>query len=504
MRGNVDLPYLVRRAALQHPSRIAISDGDLRIDMRTALAQAERLANAFDGLGLKPGSPIAILSENRWEYVIADLAIMLGRHVRVALNSRLALPDHEAVLADSGASVLIHSGTYAAEAEALGKDRGLIAIDFDAPESFATLIDRASDNPNVRPGGTEDPAWITYTAGTTGKPKGVVLSQRAIREVAFNLLLELGPVAPGSRIVLPQALSHGAGYFVLPWLLSGGGVHLLRRFDADEVVAIGAARPGLVFKCVPAMLPPLIQAGGRDAGFSSIIYGASPISRAALEASLDCFGPVLTQIYGQSEAPATLTCLHPRDHIGGGEERFSAGRPWRTVAIEIRDADGIRLGPGEAGEVAITGPHLMTGYRGLPELTAAVFRDGWINTRDRGFIDDRGFVHLRGRMDDMIVSGGHNISPREVEDVLCGFPAIAEVSVLGLPDETWGSAVAAAVTLKPGASATSDSVIAFARPLLGFRTPKVVRIVDAIPRTAYGKVDRGGLTALFAASEGAR
>ena len=496
MRGNVDLPHLVRRAALQHPSRIAISDGDLRIDMRTALAQAERLANAFDGLGLKPGSPIAILSENRWEYVIADLAIMLGRHIRVALNSRLAQADHEAVLADSGASVLIHSGAFAAEAEALGQGRKLIAIGLNGP-TFAGLLDRASDTAHVRPGDTEDPAWITYTAGTTGKPKGVVLSQRAIREVAFNLLLELGPVAPGSRIVLPQALSHGAGYFVLPWLLSGGGVHLLRRFDAEEVVAIGAARPGLVFKCVPAMLPPLIEAGGRGAGFASIVYGASPISRSVLEASLDCFGPVLTQIYGQSEAPATLTCLHPRDHMGPGEERFSAGRPWRTVAIEIRDGDGIRLGPGEAGEVAITGPHLMTGYHGLPELTAAVFQNGWINTRDRGFIDDRGFVHLRGRMDDMIVSGGQNISPREVEDVLCGFPAIAEASVLGMPDETWGSAVAAAVTLKPGASATCDSVIAFARPLLGFRTPKVVRIVDAIPRTAYGKVDRGGLAALF-------
>lgn len=501
MGGQVDLSYLMRRAASSFPDQIAILDGETVLSMRAMVRQAERFANALEGLGVAPGTRVALLSENRWEYVVADLALILGRYVRVALNARLDIGNHEQVLADAGVGVLIHSAGFAPEAIVLRDRLGVRTICFDADGSgahFSALAESASDRPVTRRGENEDAAWITYTAGTTGKPKGVVLSRRAIREVAFNLLLELGPVAPGGRIMLPQALSHGAGYFTLPWLLSGAGVRIFRSFDPAEVVTIGAAEPGSLFKCVPAMLSPIIaESRSCDPRFGSIVYGASPISRAVLEASLDRFGPILTQIYGQSEAPATLTCLKPADHLGSGDERFSAGRPWRSVAIEIRDADGRALPPGEAGEVVISGPHMMTGYHGLPERTAEVMRNGWIATRDRGVIDERGFVHLRGRMDDMIISGGYNIAPKEVEDALCGLAAIEDVSVIGIPDARWGTAVAAAVTLKPGAAQTIDQVIAFAKPLLGFRAPKVVRIVEAIPRTPYGKVDRTALTALL-------
>lgn len=503
MPGNVDLAYLVRRAAASFPHAPGVRDDKVALDIATLVAQAERFANALDGLGLAPGSRIAILSENRSEYVIADLAILLARQVRVALNARLAEEDHSRVIADAGVRLLIHSGAFAEVADALRRRHGLIAVSFDAPAAdsldFTDLLVRASARPAKRPGAIEDPAWITYTAGTTGAPKGVVLSRRAIREVAFNLLLELGPVAPGSRILLPQALSHGGGYFILPWLLSGGGIHVLANFDPEQIFDIGDAAGPQLLKCVPAMLPALLEISERRRlGFGSIVYGASPISRPVLEAALARFGPILTQIYGQSEAPATITCLRAADHLGDGEQRFSAGRPWPTAAVEIQDAEGNSLPAGEAGEVVVTGPHLMTGYHGLPELTGEVLREGWIRTRDRGLLDERGFLHLRGRMDEMIDSGGYNISPREVEDVLCRFPCAEEVSVIGVPDARWGTAVAAVVKLKAGAVGTSEDVIAFARPLLGFRSPKHVRIVAAIPKTSYGKVDRLRLTALLA------
>jgi acyl-CoA synthetase (AMP-forming)/AMP-acid ligase II len=212
--------------------------------------------------------------------------------------------------------------------------------------------------------------------------------------------------------------------------------------------------------------------------------------RPVLGAALERLGPILVQIYGQSEAPMTITCLQAEDHLGDGEQRFSAGRPWRSVAVEVRGPGGEALPPGEKGEVAVSGSHLMTRYHGLPDATADVLRDGWVMTRDVGAFDERGFLYLLGRTDEMIISGGYNIAPREVEQVLSAFPGAEEVSVLGVPDDRWGTAVAAVVKLHADASAREEDVIEFAKPRLGFRSPKVVRIVDAIPRNAYGKVDR--------------
>jgi acyl-CoA synthetase (AMP-forming)/AMP-acid ligase II len=291
--------------------------------------------------------------------------------------------------------------------------------------------------------------------------------------------------------MLPQPLSHGAGYFVLPWLLSGGGVYAMKRFDPEEIFALGESPGSHVLKCVPAMLPPLLDiANGRRFGYQKIVYGAAPMPRPVLEASLERFGSILAQIYGQSEAPVTISCLQPQDHEGDGDQRFSAGRPFRSVAVEIRDEDGNVVPQGEKGELAVTGSHLMTRYHRLPDATADVLRDGWVMTKDIGVVDELGFLYLLGRRDEMINSGGFNISPREVEEILSGFPGVEEVTVVGIPDIRWGEAVTAMVKLRGGASGSTDAVIDFAKPRLGFRCPKAVTFVDAIPKTPYGKVDR--------------
>jgi acyl-CoA synthetase (AMP-forming)/AMP-acid ligase II len=254
-------------------------------------------------------------------------------------------------------------------------------------------------------------------------------------------------------------------------------------------------------KVVPAMLPPLLETKG-DFAYDSIVYGASSISLPVLEASLDRFGPVLEQVYGQSEAPVTITCLHREDHTGTGDQRSSAGRAWRTVAVEIRDENGAALPPGETGEVTVCAPQLMTGYLGRPEATAEAIRDGWLRTQDIGTMDERGFVYLLGRKDEMINSGGFNIAPREVELALLECPGLEECVVIGMPDERWGAAVTAVVRPRPGETITADEVIAFARPRLGFRTPKRIEVVSSIPRNTYGKVDRTSVFALLAASDG--
>ena len=500
----MDLPYLIRRARRHHGAMPAVRDRNGEASLDEVVDHAERLANAFDTVGLRPGAAVGVLSENRPEYPEVDLGIVLGRRVRVALNSRLNLADFRYALADCEAGALVHSAAFAEEARALKEELGLelICLDTDqdgADQTYAGLIEAADPKPVERQGSPEDTAWISYTSGTTGKPKGVVLSHRSVREVAFNLLLELGRPEAGEFIVLTQPLSHGAGYFVLPQLLAGGGIYVMDRFDAEEAMAAGAREDTTTLKVVPAMFADLLRAheATGSLGFDSVIYGASPIPGPVLEEALERFGPVLVQIYGQTEAPVTLTCLHKLDHLHVGEHRSSAGRPWGSVQIEVVDEDGRALAAGETGEVVVHGSHMMSGYLGMPETTGKVMRDGWLWTRDMGTIDEQGFVHLLGRSDEMINSGGFNVAPREVEIVVQEHPSVEECIVVGVPDERWGQAIHAAVRVRDGVEVSAGELTEFVRPRLSIRTPKRFIFMSEVPKNAYGKIDRTRLMELF-------
>jgi fatty-acyl-CoA synthase len=495
----VDVPFLIRRAAVHGAGEIGVDDGMRSLTIGELVARGERAANRLDTLDLPPAATVGILSENRSEYAQADVAIALSRRTRVALNARLTLDDHRYVVADAGIKALVYSASFAGQAEALKNEFGLAIVCLDAegsagPLTLEGLIEDGRPASVVRTGGLEDPAWITYTSGTSGRPKGVVLSHRSIREVALNLLVELGPITPGEQLVMTQPLSHGAGYFLLPCLISGASIYAMRKFDPGETLAVGQRPEATVLQCVPAMLPALLESwDDRSLGYNSVVYGAAPIPRPVLGAALERFGPVLIQLYGQSEAPMTITCLQKRDHLGDGEQRFSAGRPFRSVGVEVWDDAGRPLSAGEQGEVVVSGSHLMSSYLGLPSETEAVLRDGWVLTRDVGMFDEQGFLYLAGRRDEMIISGGYNISPREVEQVLSMFVGVEEAAVVGVPDERWGSAVTAAVKPRQGEALVLDDLVAFARSRLSFRAPKRVKVVEAIPKTPYGKVDRAVL-----------
>ena len=490
----MDLGYLLRRAAARFPEVSVSDDSGRSIVLRKMVEDGTRLASALDALGIPPGAAVGILSANRAEYAAVDVGLAVARRVRVGLNARLKLDDHRYVAHDCDMRLLIHSKEFADIASALRNEVGIVCVSLDEPgageEGLEALHRRARPSAAVPAGDDEDPAWITYTSGTTGRPKGVILSHRAIREVAFNLLLEVPPTPPGRRIVLTQALSHGAGYFIFPYLIAGAGIHLMSRFDPEYALQATSAEDAGTLKIVPAMLPGLLEAAERMAcHYDTIIYGASPIAESLLEAALDRLGPVFVQIYGQSEAPMTLTCLHKDEHLDGAA-RSSAGRAWQRVAVQIGGPDGPTVEPDVEGEVVIQGPHMMSGYLGRPEDSAKATRDGWLHTGDVGRLDERGFLRLLGRTDEMINSGGYNISPREVETALEMHADVADCAVVGLPDERWGTAVAAIVQLRAGASLSIDELLGFARDRLGFRAPKRVSVVDRVPRNAYGKVDR--------------
>ncbi|MGV9296808.1 AMP-binding protein [Amycolatopsis sp. NPDC003676] len=492
----LDTAYLLRRAGASYRGLTAVDDGRTARTFSELLDRAERVANSLDALGIPESASVGILSDNRTEFVETDCALALGRRVRVALNARLHLEDFRYVAEDAGLRALFFAPRFAAEAHALAEEFGLQAIPFEKhpgfEHSYEGLISEAKSEPVLRDDDPEGAAWISYTSGTTGRPKGVVLSHRALREVALNLLLELSPVREGERILLTQAVSHASGYFVLPYLISGAGVHVMPKFDPDEVWQRSREGHFRTLKAVPAMLEPLLDAAHGEWGFETIAYGASSVALPVLERALDRFGPTLVQDYGQSEAPMTITCLSKSDHLDA-QARQSAGRPWRSVAVEVRDGDGRVVRPGEIGEVYVRGSHLMSGYHRKPEATAAVLVDGWLRTKDLARADERGFIHLQGRNDEMINSGGYNIAPREVENELSAHAAVSEAVVLGLPDPRWGDAVTAVVRLRDAQAASSQELIEFVRPRLGIRTPRRLEIWDAIPRTPYGKVDRVAL-----------
>lgn len=494
MSSATDLAHFIRRAAIQFPNLTAIEDGRQTRSFAEALDRAERFANLLDRRGLAPGAAVALLLENRAEFVELDFGLLLGRRVRVALNARLHVDDFEYMLANADVALLVHSGQFAEAAAELRDRLGVETLDLDG--AYEEALAGADPTPLLRDGGEEETAWISYTSGTTGRPKGVVLSRRALRHVGLNLLLELDDVRPGEQLILSQPLSHGAGYFVLPYLISGAGLIVQSKFDAEEIEALARRDEVRTAKIVPAMLPDLL-ALSKPPRLDTLIYGGAPIGLPLLEASLERFGAVLVQIYGQSEAPMTITCLHRDDHLGGGEERISVGRPWRSVALRAVGPEQETLPAGEIGEIMISGDHMMTGYLGMPGATQEVMRDGWLATRDMGYLDERGFVYLMGRRDEMIISGGFNIAPREVEQVLLEHEAVVECVVFGVDDERWGSAVHAAIVC--GTPVSESGLIDSVKPRLGFRTPKRIVFVDSVPKNAYGKLDREGL---FAEIEG--
>ena len=374
----------------------------------------------------------------------------------------------------------------------LGPAPGVDAVDLLAEMGQASAADPRW------PASPGDPVLVLYTSGTTGALKAVVHTQASWVAITANILANV--VSPGRDSVMLHAASliHASGTFVLPYWIRGGCAAVLPGFDPATYLDELAGHRATEINLVPTMLGMLVHSGAAErADVSSLrtaFYGASPMPRPLLEQVLGLWGPRLVQYYGQTEAPLAITVLDADDHrdpalLG------SCGHPSVDAEVAVTAEDGTAVDTGEVGELQVRAPFGMAGYFGAPEITVeTITADGWIRTRDLARMDDRGYLTLVDRSSDMIITGGYNVYPREVEEALLAHPAVTGAAVVGAPDDAWVEAVTAFVTLRPGASASEAELRQAVRVrLAGYKVPKTVQVINAIPMSPVGKVLRRAL-----------
>lgn len=510
----MNVKHLIQRAVREYPDRIALVYKDTRRTFEELNTRVNRLANALLELGINKGDRVGMLLRNCGEFIETDFALSKTGIVRAPLNARLTGSDHEFMLNDSGADTLIFGESFTDTVQAIKSNlktvkrfvrvsEGLFQKNVLDAHDYESLIDNGSENEPSGEMEEEDLHTLFYTSGTTGKPKGVMLTQRSWANVAINLILDYGPITEEDAILNTQPLSHGAGFFVLPFFVNGATNMLLPEVSPDMVFEAIEREKVTVLKLVPTLLYTLTESPEKAkcnlSSLHSIIYGGSPIAVPRLIEAVQFFGEKLVQLYGQAEAPMYITRLSKRHHIIEGSEEVvsrlaSAGRPCINVEVRIVDDNGNEIKPGEVGEVIVRGNHMMVGYWNRPEETAQTLRHGWVYSGDLGYADAKGYIFLVDRKKDMIISGAFNIYPKEIEDVIVTHPKVKEVAVIGVPDEKWGEAVKAVVVPKEGAEITEQEIIEYCRDhMASFKKPKTVDIVPVLPRNPYGKIQKAAL-----------
>jgi len=487
----VNLVTWLARNARVDPGAPAVFRGPSPWATHGELARrAARFAAGLRRLQLSPGERIAIAMPNSPEYLVALYGTWWAGLAAVPVNAKLHPRELTWIVEDCGARLTVTSPAQVGEIEA----------DHEAP-----LADAA-------PGSL---AWLFYTSGTTGRPKGAMLSHRNLAQMTWSYFADVDAVAASGRLLHAAPMSHGSGLYNFTHLARGAAqvVPESDGFDAAEVLELLARHRDVSFFAVPTMVRRLADAAlARNApavGLQTIVYGGGPMYAADLERATQAFGHRLAQIYGQGESPMTITALSKAHHADVGHPRHrerlaSVGVPHSVVEVAIREPGGRDLPAGEVGEVCVRGDVVMSGYWNNPEGSASALRRGmessdpWLWTGDLGSLDADGFLTLKDRSKDLIVSGGSNIYPREVEEVLLLHPNVAEASVVGRPDAEWGEAVVAFVVARGAPPPEAELDRLCLEHIARFKRPKEYRFVAGLPKNNYGKVVKTELRALLA------
>jgi len=490
---------LIERGARQHADRIAVVVGERQLTFADVDGLANRLARALHASGALPRARVALLVNNGVHSVPLDFACVKAGVNRVPLNARLSAGEHARMLDEARCGVLVFGPDLterAAELKALRPDLTCLNLETDLL-ALAETQDPTAPPSDARP---NDVIITLYTSGTTGVLKAAQHTQASYAAICRNVLMNLFPAGPDDAMLHAASLIHASGTFVLPLWLRGGRSVVLPGFAPDSFLDAIARHRVTAINLVPTMLQMLLEHPALEtadvSSLQRIVYGASPMPRAVIQRAIARFGQDrFWQYFGQTEVPLCIAVLRPEDHHG--EQLGACGRPAADVEIRLVDETGRDVEPGQAGEILVRSPTAAAGYFDAPELSAQTFdADGWVHTRDVGVFDAGGLLHLRDRTSDMIISGGYNIYPREVEDALTGHPAVLEAAVVGLPDDKWVEAVTAVVVLRPGQTADQVELIAHvADQIASYKKPHRVVFAQAIPKTAVGKLDRKTLKA---------
>lgn len=479
-------------AAGRFPDKPALGLGDQQLTYRQLVERIYRVANgAREDLELA-GAHAAILAPNCLEYIELICGLAEVGATAVTLNPRLTLPEIEFICNDSDAKVLFTHPSLEETARAVTADslERVILLD----DRYQQWLGRASTD---RPSGTPEewqPFAMHYTAGTTGKPKGVLVPHRSRALTFFGMAVEYGCYGPEDRALGIAPMFHGAGLaFSLAPVFFGGYCEIISRFDPEyclrRLVEGGHTNTFMVpthFNAIFQLEPKVLQRHRDFSSLRTIVSNAAPLAQTTKERIVEYFGDgVLHETYGSTEA-GIVSNLRPPDQL---HKKQCVGLPFPYTRVRLLDEDGRDLANGEVGELYSHSPYLFNGYWKRPRDTRKALRNGWLSVGDLARRDDEGYLYLVDRKKDVVISGGVNVYPREVEECLHTYPAVADVAVVGRPDDYWGEAVVAFVVLQPGHHASAEELIAHCEMSLArYKLPKSVHFIDALPRNAAGKI----------------
>ncbi|HEX4986537.1 MAG TPA: AMP-binding protein [Burkholderiales bacterium] len=493
--------FLVR-AARTFPGRPAVCLGEgVWADYRSLMRRVASMAAAMRGiLGLEPGDRVAMAMGNCPQYVEIWYAAWHAGLVAVPMNAKLHAREFEYILQDSQCRACFATPDLAAVIGGLAGGLPSAVRVIEVPSAGYASLGRAEPAAAMHEARPDDVAWLFYTSGTTGRPKGVMITHRNILAMSLAYFAAVDGIATGDCVLHAAPMSHGSGMYNFPHVLVGASQVIPEsgHFEPGEIFRLCTRRGGVTMFAAPTMVHRLVAHAREHApaldGLKTIVYGGGPMYLQDIMAALQVLGPRFAQIYGQGESPMTITALSKAQVSDSGHPRqaqrlASVGIAQPPVEVIVADDADRELPAGETGEVLVRGETVMRGYWRNEAATAETLRNGWLHTGDVGSFDAEGFLTLRDRSKDMIISGGSNIYPREVEEVLLRHPAVSEVSVVGRPHADWGEEVVAFVVLREGAQVAERDLDALCLDHIArFKRPKAYRFVADLPKNNYGKV----------------
>ncbi|UWQ08815.1 class I adenylate-forming enzyme family protein [Aliiroseovarius crassostreae] len=491
----MNLSLWLERIAKVQGHRPAIFQGKTQVFDYAGFYRASLgLAAGLQARGIAPGDRVALFMKNCPEYLLGFYGAWAAGAGVVPINAKLHPKEVAYILNNSGASLVLVTPELGAE---LQGETDLPMLDVTSAEFARTC---ARDPVPIVPRADQDLAWLFYTSGTTGQPKGVFITHGMIRATSLSYLLDCDEVHPEDAAFYMAPMSHGAGIYA-PIHVAKGARHITPAsggFDEMELLEAAETQGPLSMFMAPTMVRRLTdvakRAGRRGTGIKTIVYGGGPMYVADIAEAVDWFGPVFAQIYGQGECPMAITALRKeevadRSHPRWRERLASVGRAQSVVEVMVGDDAGTPLPPGEVGEIMVRGTPVMPGYWQNPDATEKTLVNGWLMTGDMGFLDQDGYLTMRDRSKDVIISGGTNIYPREVEEALLTHPSVHEVSVVGRANAEWGEDVVAFVVPAPGEHLDEAALEAHCLAQIArFKRPKAYFQLSELPKNNYGKV----------------